>query len=134
MTMRKTSRVIALCLILIGTFTATTEVTGTPTDDSAIQRFDIAIGDYKYGELSVDTETDQVFANANVGEKLADKVVTLVARKDRSSPHTMAIAHSIVNSDGHVRFEGTLTAAQLDWIHTYCDCAIFFVRVNHSLF
>ncbi len=134
MTMRKTTVVIALCLVLIGTLTATTEASATPTDDSAIQRFDIAIGDYKYGELSVDTETDQVFANANVGKKLADKQVTLVARKDRSSPHTIDIAHSTVNRDGQVHWKGTLAAAQLDWIHTYGDSAIFVVRVNHSLF
>ncbi|MGZ4929314.1 MAG: hypothetical protein ACXV76_13760 [Halobacteriota archaeon] len=132
--MRKTSIIVAILFVLIGTLTAATGATAAPTDDSAIQRFDIAIGGYKYGELSVDTETDQVFANANVGEELADKLVTLVARKDRSSPHTIAIAHSIVKSDGQVHWEGTLTAAQLDWIHACSDCAIFFVRVNHSLF
>ncbi|MGZ8874298.1 MAG: hypothetical protein ACXW1R_04875 [Halobacteriota archaeon] len=133
MTMRKTSIVVALCLVLIGILTATTG-TAAPTDDSAIQRFDIAVGDYKYGELSVDVETDHVFAYANVGSSSADKQVTLVARKDRLSPHTIDIAHSTVNSDGQVFWKGTLTAAQLDWIHTYRDCAIFFVRVNHSLF
>jgi hypothetical protein len=132
--MRKTSIVGALCLVLIGILTATTGATAAPTGDSTIQRFDIAIGDYKYRELSVDTETDRVFANANLGKELADKLVTLVARKDWSSPHTIAIAQSIVNSDGRVHWEGPLTAAQLDWIHTYCDCAIFFVRVNHSQF
>ncbi|MGZ5521222.1 MAG: hypothetical protein ACXWET_05600 [Halobacteriota archaeon] len=131
--MRKTSIVVALCLVLIGILTATTG-TAAPTDDSAIQRFDIAVGDYKYGELSVDVETDHVFAYANVGSSSADKQVTLVARKDRLSPHTIDIAHSTVNSDGQVFWKGTLTAAQLDWIHTYRDCAIFFVRVNHSLF
>lgn len=131
--MRKTSIVIVLCLVLIGTLTATVEVTATSVDDSAIRRFDIAIGDYKYGELTVDSETDQVFANANVGKELADKQVTLVARKDRSSPHTIDIAHSIVNWDGQVIWKGTLTAAQLDWIHTYGDCAVFFVKVNHAL-
>jgi hypothetical protein len=130
--MQKTSIVIALCLVLTGTFTVT-GVTAGPTDDSAIQQFDIAIGDYKYGELSIDTQTDQVFANANVGGELADKLVTLAARRDRSSSQTIDIAHSIVNSDGRVRWEGTLTASQLDWIHTYGDCAVFFVRVNHSL-
>ena len=131
--MRKTSIVVALCIILTSTPTATTELTATSVDDSAIQQFDIAIGDYKYGELSVDAETDQAFANANVGKELADKQVTLVARKDRSSPHTIDIAHSIVNRDGQVIWNGTLTAAQADWIHTYADCAVFFVRVNHAL-
>jgi uncharacterized protein (UPF0371 family) len=131
--MRKTSIVVALWLVLIGTLTATAEVTAEPTDDSAIQRFDIAVGDYKYGELSVDTETDHVFAYANVGSSSADKQVTLVARKDRSSPHTIDIAHSIVNRDGQVIWKGTLTAAQLDWIHTYGGRAVFFFRVNHSL-
>lgn len=130
--MQKTSIVVALCLVLIGTLRAAAEVTAS-VDDSAIQRFDIAIGDYKYGELTVDTATDQVFANANVGNELADKQVTLVARKDRSSPHTIGIAHSIVNRDGQVIWKGTLTAAQLDWIHTYGDFAVFFVRVNHAL-
>jgi len=134
MTMRKTSIVIALCLVLVGTLTATAGATATPTDGSAIQRFDIAVGDYKYGELAVDTETDHVFAYANVGSESADKQVTLVARKDRSSPHTIDIAHSIVNSDGQVFWKGTLTAAQLDWIHTYGGRAVFFFRVNHSLF
>jgi hypothetical protein len=133
MTMQKTSIVVALCLILLSALTATTEVTATSVDDSAIQQFDIAIGDYKYGELSVDAETDQAFANANVGKELADKQVTLVARKDRSSPHTIDIAHSIVDRDGQVIWKGALTAAQLDWIHTYGDCAVFFVRVNHAL-
>ena len=100
--MRKTSIVVALCLVLIGTLTASAEVTATSVDDSTIQRFDIAVGDYRYGELIVDTATDQVFANANVGNELADKQVTLVARKDRSSPHTIDIAHSIFNRDGQV--------------------------------
>ncbi len=131
--MRKTSIVVALCLALLGTFTATTEATATATDESAIQLFDIAIGDYKYGELTVDTETDQVSASANVGKESADKLVTLAARKDRSSPYTIDIAHSIVNSDGQVRWQGTLSAAQLDWIHTYGDSAIFFVRIQRSL-
>lgn len=131
--MRKTSIVVALCLVLVGTLTATAEVTATSVDDSAIQRFDIAIGDYKYGELTVDAETDQVFANANVGKELADKQVTLVARKDRSSQHTINIAHSIVNWGGQVIWNGTLTASQLDWIHTYGDCAVFFIKVNHAL-
>lgn len=130
--MQKTSIVIASCLVLTGTFTVT-GITAAPTDDSASQQFDIAIGDYKYGELSIDTQTDQVFANANVGGELAHKLVTLVARRDRSSSQTIDIAHSIVNDDGRVRWEGTLTAAQLDWIHIYGDCAVFFVRVNHSL-
>jgi len=130
--MQTTSIVITLGLVLMGTFTVT-GATAAPTDDSAIQQFDIAIGDYKYGELSIDTQTDQVFANANVGEELADKLVTLVARRDRSSSQTIDIAHSIVSGDGRVRWEGTLTASQLDWIHTYGDCAVFFVRVNHSL-
>ncbi|HEX7515217.1 MAG TPA: hypothetical protein VF393_06485 [archaeon] len=54
---------------------------------------------------------------------------------DRQMPlssQTIDIAHSIVNGDGRVRWEGAITAAQLDWIHTYGDCAVFFVRVNHS--
>ncbi len=55
MTVQKTSIVVALCFVLIGILTATTEATATLTDDSAIQLFDIAIGDYKYGELTVDT-------------------------------------------------------------------------------
>lgn len=129
--MRKTSIVVALCLVLIGTLTATTGVTAAPTDNSAIQRFDIAVGDYKYGELSVDTETDHVFAYANVGSSSADKQVTLVARKDGASPHYIAIAHSTVNNGGQVHWEGTLTAAQLDWIHAYGDGAVFFVRGNY---
>jgi hypothetical protein len=133
MKMRKTSIVIALRLVLIGTLTATAGATATPTDDSAIQRFDIAVGDYKYGELSVDTETDHVFAYANVGSESADKQVTLVARKDRSSPHTIDIAHSTVKNDGQVFWKGTLTAAQLDWIHTYGGRAVFFFRVNHAV-
>jgi len=116
----------------MGTSTATTEVTAASVDDSAVHQFDIAIGDYKYGELTVDAETDQAFAVANVGKELADKLVTLVARKDRSSPHIVDIAHSIVNGDGHVVWKGTLTAAQAAWIHTYGDCAVFFVRVNHA--
>jgi hypothetical protein len=131
--MRKTSIVIALCLVLIGTLTATAGVTAAPTGDSAIQRFDIAVGDYKYGELSVDAETDHVFAYANVGSESADKQVTLVARQDRSSSHTIDIAHSSVKSDGQVFWKGTLTAAQLDWIHTYGGRAVFFFRVNHAL-
>ena len=131
--MRKTSIVVALCFVLIGTLTAITEATAAPTDESAIQQFPITIGDYKYGELTVDMETDQVSASANVGKESADKRVTLVARKDRSSPNTIDIAHSTVNRDGQVRLKGTLTAAQLDWIHTYGDSAIIFVRINHSL-
>lgn len=55
--MRKTSIVVALCLVLIGTLTATVGVAAAPTDDSAIQRFDIGIGDYKYGELTVEQLT-----------------------------------------------------------------------------
>ncbi|MDD1721704.1 MAG: hypothetical protein LUP95_06950, partial [Euryarchaeota archaeon] len=112
---------------------ATTEATAAPTDDSAIQLFDIAIGDYKYGELTVDTETDQVSADANVGKESADKRVALVARNDRSSPCSIEIAHSIVNGDGQVHWKGTLSAAQIEWIHTYGDSAIFFVRIHHSL-
>jgi hypothetical protein len=131
--MRKTSIVIALCLVLIGTLTATAGATATSVHDSAMQRFDIAVGDYKYGELSIDAETDHVFAYANVGSSSADKQVTLVARQDRLSPHTIDIAHSTVNSDGQVFWKGTLTAAQLDWIHTYGGRAVFFFRVNHSL-
>ncbi|MGZ4865384.1 MAG: hypothetical protein ACXV39_12255 [Halobacteriota archaeon] len=72
MTMRKTSIVVALCLVLIGTPTATTGVTAALADDSAIKRFGIEIGDYKYGELTVDTETDQFVANAHVGKTSAD--------------------------------------------------------------
>ena len=53
--MRKTSIVVALCFVLIGTLIAIIGVTAAPTDDSAIQRFDIEIGNYKYGELTVDT-------------------------------------------------------------------------------
>ncbi|MGA7076649.1 MAG: hypothetical protein WBZ42_08935 [Halobacteriota archaeon] len=97
----------------------------------AMKRFDIEIGDYKYGELTVDTETDQMVANAHVGKELADEQVTLVARKDRASPHYVAIAHSTVNNGGRVHLEGTLTAAQLDWIHANGDDAIFFVRGNY---
>ncbi len=133
MTVRKKSVVVALCFVLIGILTATTEATATLTDDSAIQLFDIAIEDYKYGEVTVDTQTDQVSADANVGKESADKLVTLVARKDRSSPYTIDIAHSTVSSDGQVHWEGTLSAAHLDWIHTYGDGAIFFVRIHHSL-
>ncbi|MGZ7194389.1 MAG: hypothetical protein ACXVIZ_10870 [Halobacteriota archaeon] len=131
--MQKTSIALALFLVLMGTLTIT-GVSAAPTDDPDIQQFDMAIGDYKYGELSIDTQTDQVFANANVGGELAEKMVTLVARQDSSSPYTLDIAHSIVNGDGRVRWESTLTAAQSDWIHTYGESAVFFVRVNNSLF
>ena len=131
--MRKTSIVVTLCLVLIGTLTAITGVTATSMDGSAIQRFDIAVGGYKYGELTVDTESDQVSANANVGKEAADKWVTLVARKDRFSPNTIDIGHSTVNRDGQVHLKGTLTAAQLDWIHTYGGRAVFFFRVNHAV-
>ncbi len=129
--MRKTSIVVALCLVLIGTLTATTGVTAAPADNSAIQRFDIEIGDYKYGELTIDTETGQFVAKATVGKASADEQVTLVARKDGASPHYVAIAHSTVNNGGRVHLEGTLTAAQLDWIHANGDDAIFFVRGNY---
>ncbi len=131
MTVRKTSIVVALCLVLTGTLTATTGVTAAPTDDLAIQRFDIQIGDYKYGELTVDTETDQFVANAHVGKTSADEQVTLVARKDGASPHHITIAHSTVDNGGRVHWEGPLTAAQLTWIHTYGDGAVFFVRGNY---
>jgi hypothetical protein len=129
--MRKTSIVVTLCLVLIGTLTATTGVTAAPTDNSAIQRFDIEIGDYKYGELAVDTETDQFVANAHVGKASADEQVTLVARNDGASPHYVTIAHSTVDNGGQVHWEGPLTAAQLDWIHAYGDAAVFFVRGNY---
>jgi hypothetical protein len=131
MTLRKTSIVVALCLVLIGILTATSGVTAAPTDDSTIQRFDIEIGDYKYGELIVDTQTDQFVANAHVGKQLADEQVTLVARNDGASPHYVAIARSTVNNGGRVLWEGTLTAAQLTWIHAYGDGAVFFVRGNY---
>jgi hypothetical protein len=131
MTIRKTSIVAALCLVLIGILTATTGVTAASTDDSAIQRFDIAIGDYKYGELTVDTQTDQFVANANVGKQLADKQVTLVARNGGASPYYIDIARSTVDNDGRVHWGGTFTAAQLDWIHAYGDGAVFFVRGNY---
>jgi hypothetical protein len=129
--MRKTSVVVAFCLALIGTLTATTGVTAAPTDDSAIERFDIEIGDYKYGELTVNTQTDQFVANAHVGKTSADEQVTLVARKDGASPHYIAIARSTVNNGGRVQWEGTLTAAQLNWIQAYGDDAVFFVRGNY---
>jgi hypothetical protein len=57
MTTRKTSIVVAVCLVLVGTLTVTTGVTAAPTDNSAVQRFNIEIGDYKYGELAVDTDS-----------------------------------------------------------------------------
>ena len=129
--MRKTSIGVALCLVLIGTLTAITGVTAAPTDDSAIQRFDIAMGDYKYGKLTVDTETDQFVANAHVGKQSADEQVTLVARKDGASPHYVVIARSTVNDGGRVHWEGTLTEAQLDGIHSYGYGAVFFVRGNY---
>jgi hypothetical protein len=131
MTVRKTSIVVALYLALIGTLTAISGVTAAPTDDSVIQRFYIEIGDYKYGELAVDTQTDQFAANAHVGKQLADEQVTLVARKDGASPHYVDIARSTVNNGGRVHWEGTLTAAQLTWIHAYGDGAVFFVRNNY---
>jgi hypothetical protein len=115
-------------LVLISILTATIGVTAAPTDDSAIQRFDIQIGDYKYGELAFDPETNQFVANANVGKELADKQVTLIAVNNGASPHHIAIAHSTVNNGGRVHLEGTLTAAQLDWIHAYGDGAVFFLR------
>jgi len=129
--MRKTSIGVALCLVLIGTLTAITGVTAAPTDDSAIQRFDIAMGDYKYGKLTVDTETDQFVANAHVGKQSADEQVTLVARNDGGQPALIAVARSTVNNGGRVHWEGTLTAAQLTWIHAYGDGAVFFVRNNY---
>jgi len=129
--MRKTSIVVALCLVLIGTLTATTGVTAAPTDDSTIQRFDIEVGAYKYGELTVDTLTDQFVANAHVGKASADEQVTLVARNDGASPHYVAIAHSTVDNGGRVHWGGILTAAQLTWIHAYGDGAVFFVRGNY---
>jgi hypothetical protein len=128
MTMRKTSIVVALCLVLISILTATTGVTAAPTDDSAIQRFDIQIGDYKYGELAFDPETNQFVANANVGKELANKQVTLVARNDGASSHYVDIAYSTVSNSGMVHLEGTLTAAQLEWIHAFGDGAVFFLR------
>jgi hypothetical protein len=118
-------------LVLIGTLKATTGVTAAPTDNSAVQRFDIEVGDYKYGELAVDTETDQFIANAHVGKKLADEQVTLIAVNNGASPHHIDRAHSTVNNSGRVHLEGTLTAAQLDWIHANGDDAIFFVRGNY---
>jgi hypothetical protein len=128
--MRKKSIVTALCLVALrGTRTVTSDGTATSMD-GPIQRFDLAIGGYKYGELTVNTETDKVFANAYVGKKLANKKVTLVARKDKSSPYTLDIAQSIVHSDGQVVWKDSLTLAQLDWIHNYGDCAVFFVRIS----
>ena len=109
--MRKTSIGVALCLVLIGTLTAITGVTAAPTDDSAIQRFDIAMGDYKYGKLTVDTETDQFVANAHVGKQSADEQVTLVARNGGASPYYIDIARSTVDNDGRVHWGGTFTAA-----------------------
>jgi hypothetical protein len=102
MTIRKTSIVAALCLVLIGILTATTGVTEASTGDSAIQRFDIEIGDYKYGELTVDAQTDQFVAYANVGKQLVDKQVTLVARNGGASPYYIDIARSTVDNDGRV--------------------------------
>jgi len=128
---RKTSIVVALCLALIGTLTATVGVAAAPTDESAIQRFDIKIGDYKYGELTVDTLTDQYVANAHVGKTSADEQVTLVARNDGASPHYVAIAHSTVDNGGRAHWEGVLTVEQLTWIHAYSDGAVFFVRSNY---
>jgi hypothetical protein len=128
---RKTSIVVALCLALIGTLTATAGVAAAPTDDSAIQRFDIEIGNYKYGELTVDTLTDQFVANAHVGKTSADEQVTLVARNDGAGPHYVAIAHSTVDNGGRVHWEGVLTVEQLTWIHAYGDGAVFFVRSNY---
>ena len=131
MTTRKTSIVVALCLVLIGTLTATTGVTAASTDDSVIQRFDIEIGDYKYGELTVDAQTDQFVAYANVGKQLVDKQVTLVARNGGASPYYIDIARSTVDNDGRVHWGGTFTAAQFDWIHVHGDGAVFFVRGNY---
>jgi len=128
MTTRKTSIVIALCFVLIGTLTATKDVTAASTDDSAFQRFDIAIGDYKYGELTIDPATDQFFAIANVGKGSADECVTLVAQKDGTSPQHISIAHSTVSTEGRVHWEGPLTTAQLDWINSYGYGAVFFAR------
>jgi hypothetical protein len=127
---RKTSIVVALCLVLIGTLTATVG-TAAPMDDSAIQRFDIGIGDYRYGELTIETDTDQFFANANVGKESADEQVVLVARNDGASPHYIAIAHSTVNNGGWVHWKGRITTTQLTWIHAHGDGAVFFVRSNY---
>ena len=131
MTIRKTSIVAALCLVLIGILTVTTGVTEASTGDSAIQRFDIEIGDYKYGELTVDAQTDQFVAYANVGKQLIDKQVTLVARNGGASPYYIDIARSTVDNDGRVHWGGTFTAAQFDWIHVHGDGAVFFVRGNY---
>ena len=98
---------------------------------SAIQRFDIEIGDYKYGELTVDAQTDQFVAYANVGKQLVDKQVTLVARNGGASPYYIDIARSTVDNDGRVHWGGTFTAAQFDWIHVHGDGAVFFVRGNY---
>jgi hypothetical protein len=129
--MRKTSIVLALCMVIIGTLTAITGATAAPTDDATIQRFDIAMGDYKYGVLTVDTETDQFVANAHVGKQSADEQVTLVAQKEGARPHYVAIARSTVNNGGRVHWEGTLTESQLDWIHSYGYGAVFFVKGNY---
>ncbi|MGZ5539816.1 MAG: hypothetical protein ACXWEQ_05825 [Halobacteriota archaeon] len=64
---------------------------------------------------------------------MADEQVTLIAVNNGASQHHIAIAHSTVNNSGRVHLEGTLTAAQLDWIHSNGDDAIFFVRGNYYL-
>jgi len=128
--MRKTSIVVALCFVLIGTLTAISDATAASTEDSSFQRFDISIGEYTYGEVIVDKETNQVFAIANVGMASVDERVTLVAQKDGASPHNIPIAQSIVNNDGQVHWRSTLTAEQLDWIHLYGYGAILFARGN----
>jgi hypothetical protein len=109
----------------VGNGNATNSHAAVPLAQSAIQRFDVAVGNYKYGELKVDMETAEFVANANAGKRLADEQVTLAAVKNETILHRIAIAHSTVKNSGWVHFEGTLTAAQIDWIHANGDNAWF---------
>jgi len=96
-----------------------------PIQRSVIQRFDMGVGNYKYGEFVVDTQTDKFVANANVGKELANEPVTLIAVRKETISHRLAIAQSTVKNSGWVRLEGTLTATQMDWIHANGDDAWF---------
>lgn len=76
-----------------------------PLAHSAIQRFDVAVANYKYGELMVNMETAKFVANANAGKGLADEQVTLAAARNETILHRIAIAHSTVKNSGWIHFE-----------------------------
>jgi len=92
---------------------------------SATQRFDVVVGNYKYGELKVDTGTAKFVANANAGKGLTGEQVTLAAIKKETILHRLAIARSTVKNSGWFHFEGMLTAAQIDWLRAHGGDAWF---------